>query len=177
MSIDPGTCTFRPFRADDLPLLHRWVNATHAKRWFGNGRTTGDLSSEYLPYIRGEVPIRVFVVLYEELPIGMVEWEHMVDFPDFARAYGVTEPGVANCDILIGDPAFVGRGLGASLVTKFLREIVFADPRIHTCVLDPEPDNRAAIRAYEKAGFVHVRDLDDDGQGNAVYLMELRRSP
>ena len=40
-----------------------------------------------------------------------------------------------------------------------MEDIVFADPSIDTCIIDPEITNTAAIRAYEKAGFVAVRTV------------------
>jgi GNAT superfamily N-acetyltransferase len=61
------------------------------------------------------------------------------------------------------------------LIREFLRRVVFADPRIHSLVIDPEAENPIAIRAYEKAGFRFLRTASDDGDGHSLYLMEMRR--
>lgn len=166
---------FRPLLTADLPLLARWFNASHARRWFGNGRSADDIAAEYVPVIDGAVPIRAFVVVVGRRPVGMVEWVRMGDFPDFQRAYGVEDPNTANCDVLVGEPDLVGRGFGPRMVRAFLERVVFADPRVSACVIDPEPDNAIAIRAYEKVGFGFLRALPDDGEGNPVYLMGLGR--
>ncbi len=163
--------SFRPLRLDDLPMIRAWMNVPHAVRWWGREDV-----SEYEDYIAGRTPIFPYVVSYGSTPIGLVEWVRFGDHPDFMRTYGVTDPFATNMDVLIGDPAFVHRGLGGPMIRRFLTEIVFADPRISTCLIDPEPENRIAIRAYEKVGFRWVRDLADDGEGHPVYLMELTRA-
>jgi len=40
-----------------------------------------------------------------------------------------------------------------------VRGVVFADPRITRATAGPHPDNRRSCRAFEKAGFVAVRDV------------------
>jgi len=60
-------------------------------------------------------------------------------------------------------------------VRRLLEEHIFADPRVVSCVIDPLVGNAIAIRAYEKAGFHFLRVAPEDGEGRAVYLMELRR--
>ncbi len=88
-------------------------------------------------YIDGTVAIFPFIVSYDALPIGMVGWERFGDHPDFMRTYGVDDPFAANCDVLIGDPDYAHRGLGPALIGRFLDEIVFLDPRITCCIIDP----------------------------------------
>lgn len=164
---------FRPLVAADLPTLVRWFSEPHARRWYGEDEAA--IRAEYEPVLAGAFPIHPFVVVHEGREIGLVEWERTGDFPELQAAYGVEDPDLANCDVLIGEPDAAHRGLGPPLIEAFLREIVFADPRITGCVIDPETDNAIAIRAYEKCGFRFVRAAAEDGEGNSVYLLELRR--
>ena len=173
-SLDPALISFRPLEKTDLRRLCSWFNAPHARRWFGQGRSLDGVTEEYVPYIEGTTPIHPFLVSYDTEPIGMIAWERFGDSPDFMRTYGVDDPNAVNCDVIIGEVAFTRRGLGAPLIRRFLREIVFFDPRHSTCILDPEVENLVAIRVYEKAGFHYLRMLSDDGEGNAIHLMELR---
>jgi aminoglycoside 6'-N-acetyltransferase len=174
--LDPALLDFRPLAKADLPRLCDWFNAPHARRWFGEGRSLASVVQEYTPYIEGNAPIRPLLVSYAGRPIGMISWERFGDSPDFMRTYGVDDPDAVNCDVLIGDADFVHRGLGAPLIGRFLREIVFSDRRYSTCIIDPNPDNAIAIRAYEKAGFRYLRTVADDGEGNAVWLMVMGRN-
>ncbi len=52
-----------------------------------------------------------------------------------------------------------------------MREIVFARSGVAACMVGPEPDNIAAIRAYEKAGMRHLRTVEVRGESEPEYLM------
>lgn len=169
-----STFQFRPLTHADLPLLHRWLSEPHVVRWFGE-RSLADLEQEYGGYIDGAEPIYPYVAVYEGRDVGMMNWEHFGDFPEMASLYGVTDPDATNCDVLIGERDLTHRGLGPAMIRAFLEQIVFARPRPTCSIIDPHTDNAAAIRAYEKAGYRFLRVAPDDGDGKAVYLMELRR--
>src|SRR5437870_5612846 len=121
---------FRLMIREDLPMVHAWQGAPHARRWFGKGKTFEEVTEEYLPMITGEIPIHSYIALHEGRPVGSMQWERLGDFPDAQEAYGVTDPNASNCDVLIGEASVVHRGLGAPLIEAFLERIVFADPRI-----------------------------------------------
>jgi GNAT superfamily N-acetyltransferase len=164
---------FRPLRRDDFPTLARWFSAPHARRWYGEG--PAEIQVQYGPIVAENVPVRAFVVEHEGRDIGLVEWVRLGDHPDVQQAYAVVDPEMANCDIVIGEPDAAHHGLGAPLIRAFLQEIVFADPRVPGCVIDPETENFIAIRSYEKAGFRFARAMPDDAEGNSVHLLELMR--
>lgn len=80
------------------------------------------------------------------------------------------------------DPAAHGRGLGTEAVRQVVRLLI--DERgHHRITIDPAVENRAAIRAYEKAGFkpvgvMRLSERDSDGQGwHNGLLMELVATP
>lgn len=172
--VDPAALVFRPLAVEDLPRLHGWFNAPHAQRWF-RARDLDDVRAEYTRYIEGLEPIHAFVVSLEERPVAMMNWERLGDFPELMRSYEVEDPDASNIDVIIGEIDVAHRGLGAPLILRFLREHVFADARISRCIIDPHLDNTIAIRAYTKAGFRHVRNVQDDEDGRTLHLMELRR--
>lgn len=163
--------TFRPLAESDLDLVHRWMNAPHARAFFGRSRA--EIEEVHGAAIRGEETFRSFVALRDGEPFGLFDWGFFDDDPEMQRLYGVDDPDAANCDVLIGEHAH--EGLGALAIRAFLDRVVFADPRTSRVVIDPVPENAIAIRAYEKAGFRFVRACPDDGEGSALYLMELTR--
>lgn len=174
-SAPPPPFDFRPLTRDDFAAVVRWKNAPHVRPWFGGGTSLDEVVKEYGPAVAGRAPATAFIVSAAGRAIGVMAWMRFGDFPEAQRRYEIDDPDTANCDILIGEADAAHRGLGPALIQAFLNRIVFADPRIRACVIDPVPENAVAIRAYEKAGFRFLRALPDDGEGNGLYLMELRR--
>ena len=169
------TFDFRPLTPDDLPRLHRWRNAAHVAPWFGGPVSLDALRDEYAPVFAGSDPCHPFVASIDGRPVGLFTHTRFGDWPQSLAFYGNPEADAGNCDVLIGEAEVAQRGVGAAMIRAFLERVLFADPRITTCIIDPVPDNAIAIRAYEKAGFRFVRALPDDGEGNGLYLLELRR--
>src|SRR5579871_6521235 len=175
--MDPTPLAFRRLQTGDLPLLHRWLNAPHVIRWWGkNGPTWDEVVAKYTPRLSSVYPKKSYIILYGDAPIGFIQTEMYASPDDYTREVPEAD-GAAGVDLLIGEVQYVHRGLGAPLLIKFLREIVFADPTVERCVIDPEPANTAAIRAYEKAGFRLLQTAQ--GLAEAVpryYLMQIIRA-
>jgi aminoglycoside 6'-N-acetyltransferase len=151
---------FRPLAEDDLPLVEEWLHREHVRPWWRD-----DLSeslAEYRAALQGREPTDHYLVVVDGLPVGLIQTYLVSDYPDWEEVVQVG-PGVAGVDILIGDEKLIGRGLGPSILTEFARGIVFADPRTIAVVATVEEQNRRSWRAFEKAGFRHVRDVEEDG--------------
>jgi aminoglycoside 6'-N-acetyltransferase len=86
------------------------------------------------------------------------------------REAGMIQTYDGEVDLLIGEEELTGRGLGPQVLTKFVDEIVATD----VAFAHVEEGNRRSWRAFEKAGFVHVRDVEEDGRPHR--LMRLDRS-
>jgi RimJ/RimL family protein N-acetyltransferase len=174
-TLDPVALRFRPLELEALPLLHRWMHSPHAERWWGRERSLGEVIAEYSAHITGRVPIYPFMVWYDAAPIGLVEWVRFGDFPELMKVYQLDDPDAVGCDVLIGEECFAHHGLGGPMVTRFLRDFPFRNPKHNACYIDPEKENLIAIRAYEKAGFRFVRDATDE-DGSPIHLMGLTRA-
>src|SRR5437762_13148340 len=95
--LDPAQLSFRPLAVDDLPALHAWFNAPHARRWFGKkGASLAGVIEEFTGYLAGSEPIHSFIVSHAGRPIGLLQWVRMGDFPDAMRGYEVTDPDTVN---------------------------------------------------------------------------------
>lgn len=180
--LDPAPLGFRPLMPDDFPLLHRWLNLPHVHEWWADGEPAPPTFETVAEEYGNDEPIRRYLILYGETPIGYIQFCRVGDFaegqkypyPEFVAYVG--EPDAANIDVLIGEPAFLHRGLGPHLLRQFLREVVFADPRhFPACAIDPHEPNAIAIRAYEKAGFRYVRTEDVPGEPHPIHLMRIER--
>ncbi|HET8673026.1 MAG TPA: GNAT family protein [Thermoleophilaceae bacterium] len=82
----------------------------------------------------------------------------------------------AGIDLFL-DPALHGRGIGTEAVRRLAR-LLMEEHGHHRITIDPAADNRAAVRAYEKAGFRRVGvmrryERAPDGSWRDGLLMEL----
>jgi aminoglycoside 6'-N-acetyltransferase len=87
-----------------------------------------------------------------------------------ARPVGLIQTYDGEVDLLIGEEELTGLGLGAEILSRFVEENVPGDFAFALV----EEENRRSWRAFEKAGFRHVDDVDEDGLPHR--LMRLDRS-
>lgn len=172
---EAGRIDFRSLEHADLPLMHEWLGREHVRTWWSDHPPTPEQVAEhYGPKIDGGVPTRPFLILLDGRPIGYAQAYRIEDHPDYARAVDAG-PGAGGLDLFIGEPELLSRGLGPRIVESFLTGVLFADPEIDVCVIGPSVENRAAIRAYAKAGFTHLKTVQVPGERLPEYLMTRRR--
>ncbi len=154
--------------------MHRWLNSDFIMRWYGKrAQTLEDLGQEYGPCIEGRDPTHGFVILLAGRPIGYIQTYRWRDYPEYFEHLGVDEDA-AGVDLFIGEADCIHRGLGPPILRRFLRGVVFQSMDVVSCIIDPEEENSSAIRAYEKAGFLHLKSVDIPGEG-LNHLMRVDR--
>ncbi|OEO32820.1 GNAT family N-acetyltransferase [Devosia insulae DS-56] len=136
---------FRPVTRADLPLLGRWLAEPHVAQWW-------DDPAEGLKSIEGHIDsisVEPFIVELNGKPIGYIQSydPHLED----GHPYQDQRTGTLGIDQFIGPPELIGKGHGPRLIEAFV-ELLFDEGAIRV-IIDPDPANAAAIRAYEKAGF------------------------
>jgi RimJ/RimL family protein N-acetyltransferase len=97
----------------------------------------------------------------------MIQTYLAADYPEFGAF--VDDPEVAGVDLLMGEEALIGLGLGPEVLSAFVREVVRAP-----CAATVEPGNRRSWRAFEKAGFPYVRDVEEDGRPQRLMRLDRR---
>ena len=169
-----GSVSFRPLRSSDLTLLHRWLNAPHVARWwYGDDTSWRGVVEEYTLYIEGREPVGPYLILHDDRPIGYIQTYLVSDDEEYASLVGVEDS--AGVDMFIGEEECLYRGLGGEVLRRFLLEVVFRDENVKVCVIGPEPENVAAIRAYEKAGFRFFKTIQVPGEPEPEHLMSIGR--
>ena len=144
---------FRPMTMADLPLMRRWLEAPHVREWWGEPDTE-------LGYIRdmieGRDTTRPFIFSAGGEPAGYIQYwfigHHqnatwIADYPWLAEL----PADAVGVDLSIGDPNKLALGLGSGALRAFAEDLARQGHR--TIIIDPDPANRRAVRAYEKAGF------------------------
>lgn len=154
--------SFPPLREDDLPLVQRWLNTPHVSEWWSldgsHHPSLEEVSAKYSPRLTEKEPVDCYIIGFSNKPIGMIQACNLDDYPAEKKTFGVAGRCIS-IDLFIGEEDYVHRGLGADIIRCFLKDVVFADPAVDHAVIDPQVENIIAIRAYEKAGFKHMRTV------------------
>jgi aminoglycoside 6'-N-acetyltransferase len=136
---------FRPVERGDLLLVKSWLEAPHVAEWWSDA---DGAITEIAEILEGS-PVKPFIVELLGRPIGYIQAydpHEEIDHP-----YQDQPPGTLGIDQFIGDRDMVGLGHGPAMIQTFCRRL-FGEGAGRV-ITDPDPANRNAIRAYEKAGF------------------------
>ena len=162
---------FRPLEDADLPQVEAWLRADHVAEWW---RDPLEIAVEKRrAALEGRRDVDHYVILVDERPVGLIQTYLVADHPEWGELIEA-EPEAAGVDLFVGDPSAVGRGLGSEILRVFTRSIVFARPGTTAAVATVEEANRRSWRAFEKAGFRHVRDVEEDGLPHRLMRLERR---
>jgi aminoglycoside 6'-N-acetyltransferase len=161
---------FEPLRKAHLPLVRTWLGREHVRRWWRD--PIEESLAEYEQAIDGLDPTDMYLIVVDRRPVGMIQTYLAADHPDWEEIVQVGE-GVAGVDLLIGEDELAGHGLGPRILEAFVEDVAFARFGTHACIATVEEPNRRSWRAFEKAGFRRVRDVEE--QGRPHRLMRLDR--
>jgi aminoglycoside 6'-N-acetyltransferase len=146
------TYQFRPMSAADLPMVQRWLNLPHVAEWWGDPADQFDL-------VRGDLTepaMDQFIVAADARPFAYLQCYDPSVWPE--GGLGRHPAGTRGVDQFIGEPDMIDRGHGSAFIRAFIEGLlVNGTPRI---VTDPDPENRRAVRSYEKAGFLKDRVVE-----------------
>jgi len=148
----PARYAFRALDEDDFDLLAGWLREPHVARWWGD-------ADEALAEMRAamdSVDTEPLIVELDGRPIAYLQSydPHLED----DHPYQDQPFGTLGVDLTIGVPELVGIGHGSAILAQFSHELFLEGaPRL---VIDPDPGNGRAIRAYEKAGFRPLGERD-----------------
>ena len=156
---------FRPVQAADLPLVRSWRRRPHVVEWWGPP------DAEDPEEMLGDPNLSMWIVEWRGRPFAYAQDydPHAWDPHPFAHL----PTGSRGIDQYIGEPDMLERGHGSAFVRAHCDRLFAAGaPAVGT---DPRPNNKRAIRAYEKAGFRIVGGAVETRWGRAL-LMERWRA-
>ena len=123
------------------------------REWWGEPDTE-------LGYIRdmieGRDTTRPFIFWAGKEPVGYIQYwfighhqtaDWLPDYPWLAELPSET----VGVDLSIGDPERLSQGIGSAVLRAFTERLV--EQGHATVIIDPDPANARAVRAYEKAGY------------------------
>ncbi|GLZ43426.1 GNAT family N-acetyltransferase [Actinokineospora sp. NBRC 105648] len=169
MALTGELVRLRPIEPEDADPMWRWHNDPDAMRWMTEGYP------ESLAQLRKR--------LADFPPNSYSRVRFAVETLDEGRFVGVVvlrdaepESGRAEVDIYFGDADARGKGYGTEAL-RLLCRWGFHNMRLHAIQLYVVVDNVAAVRVYEKVGFIVEGRLREvfrrDGQLHDMLLMSV----
>jgi len=132
-------------------MLQRWLAAPHVATWWNEHFDLASIEAKYGPSIdRGE--LHLYLIQFEGLPIGWIQWYRWRDFPKHAIQLGADNRS-AGIDLAIGEIEMTGHGLGPAAIREFGTRFIFANSDIAAIIADPSVKNLHSVSAFKKAGF------------------------
>ncbi len=154
----------------DLPLVATWLDTPHARARWGDPAEQLALVTEDLD----EPLMDQQIASFGDRPFGYLQsypvhaWPagapHLADFPS----------GTVAVDCFVGPVDMIGQGHGSAMLRLYARTLLGKGaPGV---VIDPDPENERAVRAYRRAGFQDVAQRPD-GAGDMTLVMRFDPSP
>jgi aminoglycoside 6'-N-acetyltransferase len=142
---------FVPMTSADLPLIRRWLETPHVSQWWHD-------PAEQLELVSGDLDhpdMAQYIVASDRRPFAYLQCYNL---SDWNTGFGPQPHGTRGLDQFIGEADMLGRGHGSAFIRAFTQRLLGQGaPRV---VIDPDPANARAIRAYERAGFLKDRIVD-----------------
>jgi aminoglycoside 6'-N-acetyltransferase len=151
---------FRPLTFEDFPLLLEWLSKAHVKQWWDDGEDTLEMVARN--YGEAEEGLERFILVKAEegceKPLG------------YFQHYLVSD-GSIGIDQFIGEADYINQGVGTTAIRMFV-EMIMREHEPTGIIIDPSPDNKRAIRCYEKVGFRYY-ETKKGVEGCLAYMMRL----
>ncbi len=149
---------FQPMVRADVPLYYQWLEKEYiGSLWLQEGY---EPKEAILKKIEGNGHDWPYLIMLGDVPIGYIQawsWNNLPEkpsiFPDEPeQTYGM--------DLFIGEEEYLNKRYGTRIVKEF-SQMLFEEKGARKLIIDPFVNNKQAIRCYEKAGFVGVREAHD----------------
>jgi len=161
--------TFRPLAAADFPMLTRWLAEPHVQRFVQKTPMSLDeVTAKYAPRVRGEQPLVCHIACEDGPPFGYLQAYRNRDWPDAAD--GQTD-GIS-LDLHIGEPTFLGRGLGRAMLGAYVRGLALPHFDQTTAYIAHDLANTAALACSQTVGFTPLREFVEDGEPMLLLRLE-----
>ena len=153
--------SFIPVAPEHYALLRKWLEAPHMREWWGDPETE-------LGYIRdmveGRDTTRPFLITVSDEPVGYIQYwfidHHQNEESTADNPWLLELPrGTVGVDLSIGEAEKLSSGIGSAALAAFVA--MLREKGHQSIIIDPDPRNARAVRAYAKAGFRPVPELKD----------------
>jgi len=159
---------FRRLTRADFADVVTWQSQPYVASWWQDEAVdVAAAEAHYGPALDGADPTRMWVVELNGRSVGLLQDYAIADHPDWALL--TARPDAVGFDYLLGDPSWVGRGVGTRVLWHFLRDVVrphYAQAAEYFA--SPDHRNLASLRVLDKLGFTRGLWFDEPQPGGRV---------
>lgn len=147
--------SFRPLEKFHKKLIQDWLKKDHVREFWNDGGVTLNDLDAFLSGKNSE--FHHWVAFYESIPFAYLMTSEFILSPDIFAPWRDKEGKTMTLDFLIGESAFLGRGIAHKVIQQFLYQKRWQ--HLTSVLIDPEAKNTKAIHIYRKAGFEQVGEI------------------
>jgi len=152
--VDPDTVVaLRAAGRGDLPDLVRWRQSEHVLPWWASDGEPSEenVTAQYGPEIDGMTPTRMWIAEVNGRSVGFLSDYRIRDYPEYALLG--PDPEAVGVDYAIGEPQYVGRGLGVRILWVWALRARQRFPDVATFYAAPDHRNERSLRTLDRLGF------------------------
>jgi aminoglycoside 6'-N-acetyltransferase len=167
--------SFRPVTQADFAKLRGWMEKPHWRQWWGD-------PEEELAYIKemieGRDTTRPFIFAVDGQPVGYIQVWFISDQIEAGWAEKETwltmvPANSVGVDLSIGEAENLDKGYGSATLRAFTLDLAMQGHQ--TILIDPDPVNLRAVRAYEKAGYRAIPELMGKTGGSLIMQFDIEQ--
>ena len=136
-------------------MVEEWLQRPHVARWWGDPK-------EAIAAVRKHPAPTSALILVDCTPIGYLSWQVPTQKQLADAGLADLPANLVDIDIMIGEPAALGQGLGPEALSQLLSRL--HDEGVQIVGIATADSNQRARRAFEKAGFRLYRTFVESGE-------------
>ncbi len=155
--------------SDASEVYCRWLNDSEVNKYLETRKATIEELKNYIKQKNKKINCRLFGIfdINNDKHIGNIKLEP-IDFFEKKAKLG----------IMIGEKSYRNKGIGTE-ATKLLNDFAFNQLKLNCIYLGVIPENKSAIRIYEKVGFeikeINPKVIDHNGVMYDEIVMEIKK--
>jgi RimJ/RimL family protein N-acetyltransferase len=152
------------FSSSDVEQLRHWLITPHVAAWYPD-------PEDHLAWAANPPPTGDRALITSGgRAVGYIRWQSVLrEVLDSVGLYEIPA-GAVDVDMLIGDLAFVGQGIGPKALLVLVSQLRQRGD-VPLVGLSPSVQNLSAQRAYEKAGFHILREYHPPVYGRCFLMV------